>query len=420
MPDDIEIRVLRQRSLGSARTVLAPLTGSEPVRSLYFHVPFCAHKCHYCDFYSIVDRQDRQAEFTDRLCRELDALAPLAGPLDTIFVGGGTPTLLAPHLWEQILERLADRFDLATIREGTGEFTIEANPETVTPELMRTLAAGGVNRVSVGAQSYDKRHLITLERRHDPANVARAVELARAAGIARQSVDLIFAIPGQTLEDWANDLARALALGTEHISCYALTYEPGTAMTARMARGEFAPADHDLEADLYEHTVTAVRAAGLERYEVSNFARPGAECRHNMAYWRQHDWLAAGPSASGNMGGHRWKNVPRLDEYLEGEDAGFARIVEHEPPEPRRNLAEWIMTGVRLSEGLDRAALRARAEAIEPAAVDRLDRALAGHDSHGWISDDADRLRLTDAGFLFADRVAADLMACLDPAHSLG
>ncbi len=412
MPDHIDIRVPRQRSLGSARPVVdaAPTHGA---RSLYVHVPFCAHKCHYCDFYSIVDRQDRQDAFTDRLERELAALAPAAGPLETIFVGGGTPTLLRTDLWERVLRTLADRFDLAPIEAGWGEFSVEANPETVSPELMQTLAAGGVNRVSVGAQSYHAQHLRTLERWHDPANVARAIELARAAGIARQSVDLIFAIPGQSLDEWSRDLNTALALGTEHVSCYALTYEPGTAMTARMARGEFAPADPDHEADLYEHTVRTLRDAGLERYEVSNFARPGAACAHNLAYWRQRDWLAAGPSASGHLAGHRWKNVPRLDEYLAGDDDGFATIVEHEPANAERNLAEWIMTGVRLAEGLDEPALMDRAGLVETGAPRRLSRQLAEHRGAGWI--EPDRLVLTDSGFLFADRVAADLMGCLRP-----
>lgn len=413
MPDDIEIRVLRQRPTGSARSFLAAAPGP-PARSLYLHIPFCAHKCHYCDFYSIVDRADRQAAFTARLIAELGAIAPLAGPLETIFVGGGTPTLLAPPLWADLLTALDHHFDLSPIRSG-GEFSVEANPETVTAELLGVLAAGGVNRVSIGAQSYNARHLKTLERWHDPANVQRAVELARAAGITRQSVDFIFAIPGQTPAEWAADLDRALALGTEHISCYALTYEPGTAMTARMARGEFAPADPDLEADLYEQTIATLASAGLQRYEVSNFARPGAECRHNLAYWRQERWLAAGPSASGHFAGHRWKNVPRLEEYLEGSDAGFAPVIDHEPPDPRRALAEWVMTGIRLREGLDRRTLLDRAKALDPDAPGRLQRAAGGFAARGWLEDPShDRWRLTGPGFLFADRVAADLMGCLE------
>jgi len=409
MPDDTDIRVLRQRAAESARNFLQPLAERRNVRSLYVHIPFCAHKCHYCDFYSIVDRDDRQRAFTDRLIAELAALAPLAAPLDTLFVGGGTPTLLAPAHWQRLLRTLHDRYELAP----GFEFTVEANPETVTPELLDVLRAGAVNRLSMGAQSFDPRHLKTLERWHDPDNVERAASLARAAGITRLSVDLIFAIPGQTPDDWASDLARALALGTEHLSCYALTYEPGTAMTARLARGEFERADPDREADLYDQTLDTLRAHGLDRYEVSNFARPGAECRHNLAYWRQHDWLAAGPSASGHVAGHLWKNVPRLDEYMETSDAGFAPVIDHEPPDPRRALAERLMLGIRLREGLDAADIRERAHKLDPASPARLAAAADACRAHGWLAPDPDPWRLTDAGFLFADRVARDLMAAL-------
>ncbi|QYU68363.1 coproporphyrinogen III oxidase family protein [Leptolyngbya sp. 15MV] len=208
------------------------------VRSLYIHIPFCFHKCHYCDFYSFVDTQDRQGPMVDRLVRELSAQAPWTRGevLETVFVGGGTPSLLRPELWERLLGAMH-----AVLRFGQQtEFTVECNPETVTPELMAVLRSGGVNRVSIGAQSFEARHLRTLERWHDPENVARAIELARRAGIERQSVDLIYAIPGQTLDDWARDLERTLALGTTHVSCYNLTYEPNTAMAVRLRRGEFA------------------------------------------------------------------------------------------------------------------------------------------------------------------------------------
>src|SRR5690606_26072295 len=238
-------------------------------RSLYLHIPFCFHKCHYCDFYSIVDNRDRQEAFAARLGRELVALAPLAAPqpLRTIFVGGGTPTLLRRDLWEGLLKVLADNYDLAEIRAGRGEFTVECNPETATPELMATLRQGGVNRLSVGAQSFDPRHPKTLERWHDPAHVGRAPELARGAGVERTSLDLSLAMPGQTLAEWGEDLRRGVELGVDHMSCYSLTYEPNTAMTKRMQRGDFAPADEDLEADMYELTVETLGAAGLERYE---------------------------------------------------------------------------------------------------------------------------------------------------------
>lgn len=405
--------------LRSAREFLAAARPSSPVRSLYIHVPFCFHKCHYCDFYSIVDTQERQGAFVDRLVRELRALAPLAAsaPLDTLFVGGGTPTLLRVELWEHLLRELPREFDLSRVRAGGGEFTVEANPETLTPELAGVLRAGGVNRVSMGAQSFDPRHLKTLERWHDPQSVPRALDAARGAGIARVSMDLIFAIPGQTLEDWGADLARALALGTDHLSCYNLTYEPGTAMTARQRRGEFPPPDEDLEVEMYRLTLGTLRAAGLDRYEVSNYARPGQECTHNLAYWRQHDWLAAGPSASGHVAGHRWKNAPRLDDYLRGDDAGFAPVVDHEPPDAARAVRERIMTGLRLREGLDGAEVLARAGDVLPAgatgAISDLRRVAARLGARGWLVDENGRWRLTDDGMLFADRAAADLMACV-------
>ncbi|MDX2017518.1 MAG: radical SAM family heme chaperone HemW, partial [Planctomycetota bacterium] len=374
MPDARSIPLSQGSPVVSARSFLAAVAPASPARSLYIHVPFCFHKCHYCDFYSIVDTRDRQEAFTDRLIRELIAQAPLAhgphntpAPLRTIFVGGGTPSLLRPDLWQRILTTLHAHYDLSLMpasTQGDGEFTVECNPETVTPELLAILRAGGVNRVSIGAQSFNPAHLKTLERWHDPENVPKALELARATGIARQSIDLIYAIPGQTLADLERDLARALTLGTTHLSAYSLTYEPNTAMTARKNRGEFAPIDEDLDADMAELVFTTLRAAGLDRYEISNFARPGDESRHNLAYWRQEFWLACGPSASGHIAGHRWKNVPRLDDYLSMDDAGFTAARDHEPPDPRRALSERLMTGLRLREGLPLAEIEPAARAL--------------------------------------------------------
>jgi oxygen-independent coproporphyrinogen-3 oxidase len=424
MRQNTPISLPRQRTRGTAA---APLEGAglpraggpDPARSLYIHVPFCFHKCHYCDFYSLVDTRDRQEAFLARLIGELGAIAPWSGnvPLRTIFVGGGTPSLLRVELWERLLGALRGRFDLSQMGRGPGEFTVECNPETVTPELMRALAGGGVNRVSIGAQSFQPVHLKTLERWHDPANVGRAVELARAAGIPRQSVDLIFAIPGQTLEDWRRDLQAALALGVSHMSCYNLTYEAGTAMTARRDRGEFAPADEETEVAMYETTLAVLRGAGLARYEVSNYARPGDEARHNLVYWRQEPWLAAGPSASGHYAGHRWKNTPRLDDYLTVDDRGFAPIAEHEAPDPQRAVSERIMTGLRLAEGLPVSEVAERLGGVpgrNGTTLDGLRMVAAGYAGTGHLAPAADRWTLTDSGFLIADAIAADFMAALD------
>jgi oxygen-independent coproporphyrinogen-3 oxidase len=392
----------------------------QPIRSLYLHVPFCFHKCHYCDFYSFVDAQDRQEAYVEALAVELGALAAAAGrsqgtadrpTLDTVFVGGGTPTLLRVELWGRLLDVLRARFVLAR----DAEFTVECNPETATAELMKALARGGVNRLSIGAQSFQPAHLKTLERWHDPANVERALSLAGDAGIKRRSLDLIYAVPGQTLEDWRTDLDSALSLSpaVEHLSCYALTYEPGTAMTQRLRLGEFARADEALEARMFTLTVDVLRDHGLDRYEVSNFARPGAECRHNLAYWRQEQWLAAGPSASGHVAGCRWKNVPRISDWIAGVHAGggFSPIVDAEGPDAARALAEGIMTGLRLREGLEIGPIEdeARTLGVETTLL----RAAARHVRAGSLSADSGRWRLTDSGFLIADHVAGELMAAV-------
>lgn len=412
LPAGHPIRTL-QRSPAEQR---APLP-HQPVRSLYIHVPFCSHKCHYCDFYSLVDTQDRQDAFTHRLIRELHALAPLTQgqPLRTLFVGGGTPSMLRVDLWERILRVLADRFDWSDFRSGAAEFTVECNPESVTPELMQRLAAGGVNRVSMGAQSFERRHLKTLERTHNPENVARAIELARNAGIRRQSIDLIFGVPGQTLEDWRTDLDRAIALGTEHVSCYNLTYEPNTAMTARLKRGEFTPADEDVEVEMYELTRGVLAAAGMRRYEISNYAKPGCEARHNLAYWRQEQWLAAGPSASGHIAGWRWKNVARLDDYLNApSDDGLAPVVDVEAPDELRLLHETFWTGLRLAEGVDATPLLARCEAARPRARARLELLRDRLVGKEHLACDHGRWQLTDAGMLHADGIAVEIMAAID------
>ncbi|MEI7657677.1 MAG: radical SAM family heme chaperone HemW [Phycisphaerae bacterium] len=384
--------------------------------SLYIHVPFCFHKCHYCDFYSIVDTRDRQEPFVRRLLEELEALAPWARtPLETLFVGGGTPSLLSPALWRTLLRRLDELFGSGSMASRGGEFTVECNPETVTDELADTLATGGVTRVSMGAQSFNAAHLQTLERRHDPANVERALERVHGAGISRRSIDLIFGIPGQTMAHWLGDLDMACSLGTEHLSCYGLTYEQGTAMTARLERGDFAPMDDDLEADMFEATVDALERRGLPRYELSNFARPGAECRHNLVYWRQGNWLAAGPSASGHIDGLRWKNRPRLDDYLRETPDGTALIAEAEAPDGVRNLVEAMMTGLRLVEGVDAAAMLGRAGAIDAPRRDRLERWSRDMSRQGMLDDCDGRWRLTSTGMRLANRAILEAAEAIDP-----
>lgn len=370
------------------------------VRSVYLHVPFCVHKCHYCDFYSIVDSTDRTDAYVDRLLAEWDAArAFLAGPVRTIFAGGGTPTLLSPRQWARILGAL-DR------RAPDCEFTVEANPETVDDALARTLADGGVNRMSVGAQSFDHRHLLTLERRHDPSTVARCFDRARTAGIENVSLDLIFGVPGQTLAEWRADLDAALALAPDHLSCYALTYEPNTPLTVRMNAGAITRVDPDLEAAMYEETADRLSAAGYEHYEISNWARSGARCRHNLVYWMNEQWWPLGPSASGHAGGWRWKNVPRIGRYLE--DGPWPPITDAERLDDDGRVGEELMLGLRLVDGMPIARVEALLSRGQRGELRRATLARAGAD--GLLTDHGDRVRLTRRGLLVADSVIRDLL----------
>ncbi|MCA9289776.1 MAG: radical SAM family heme chaperone HemW [Phycisphaerales bacterium] len=370
------------------------------LRGAYLHVPFCFHKCHYCDFYSIVDNRDRQDAFVDRMTIELDAAADrFTRPLESIFVGGGTPTLLPPERWRRLFEAI----HRALPRDDRTEFSIEANPETVTDDLARTLAAGGVNRASIGAQSFDPRHLKTLERWHDPDNVGRSVRILRDAGITNVNIDLIFAIPGQTLAEWQFELDAALALDPTHLSCYGLTYEPNTAMTARLRAGRFEPASEDLEAAMYEMTLDRLADAGFEQYEISNWARPGRTCRHNLLYWRNEHWWPFGPAAAGHVAGRRWRNVPRLGDYL---DVGpLPPITDVEHLDRRGRVGEQLMLGFRLREGIAESSLHEwladapdRRATVDGALRDGL---LERHDG---------AVRFTRRGMLVADSVLSDLV----------
>jgi len=401
--------ILPRRAVASARS-------DEPIRGLYLHIPFCFHKCHYCDFYSIVDRHDRQAAFVERMTDELHAVSRAAGQatrLETLFVGGGTPTLLHPDLWRRLLDALHATFDLTHLLE----WTVEANPETVTPELLDVLVAGGVNRLSIGAQTFNPDHLQTLERWHEPQSVRRAVDQAHKTGLYNLNLDLIFAIPGQSLADWEADLDAALALAPAHLSCYALTYEPHTPLTARMQRGRITPADEQLEAEMYERTIDRLTAAGFEHYEVSNFARktppagepevtetPGSRrCRHNRLYWLNGQWLAVGPSASGHVAGRRWKNRPHLGRYLASQ--GGAPVVPDsiEQLDPDGSFGEQLMLRLRLIDGVPLGWLEPRLDRRRSEAIDAFV-------SDGLLQRTADRLRLTRRGLLIADSVLAELL----------
>ncbi|MBL9120491.1 MAG: radical SAM family heme chaperone HemW [Phycisphaerae bacterium] len=405
-----------ERGQTAAEALRRVAPGSARVRGVYVHVPFCFHKCHYCDFYSFVDREDRQPAYVHRLLREADAgraAGVLDGPIETVFVGGGTPTFLRPELLRALLTGLAERLPLQPVTRGPDgrpvaglEWTVEANPETVTDEVAEILVSSGVNRVSVGVQSFHPAHLKTLERWHDPASVGRAVERLRRAGIRRLNLDLIFGIPGSTLAEWSSDLDRALELGPDHLSCYGLTYEPNTAMTKRLELKQFEACDEDLEAAMYECTLDRLEAAGFEQYEISNFAKPGEACRHNLLYWHNADWWSLGPSGSAHVQGVRWKNVPRLSAWLASESA-TSPIQDLEKVDEETRAGEILMLGLRLREGLPQSTVDRCCQG--PRGAER-QAALAAALERGLMERVADRLRFTRAGLLLADEVLAEVV----------
>ena len=394
-------------------------------------MPFCFHKCHYCDFFSLVEpegRPSRQLVFTDALIAEMQhqARAYLPRPT-TVFVGGGTPTLLRVELWEKLL----DAMHRTGVLDHVTEFTVEANPETVSPELIRVLVDGGVNRLSMGAQSFNPAHLKTLERWHDPDTIRKAMGLARDAGITNLNLDLIFAIPDQTLDELNHDLTRALQLQPTHLSCYSLIFEPNTPLTQKLKLGRISAVGEETERAMYDRVMHRLEAEGYEHYEISNWALRASGighrvsesvtdstssdtrnpipdtrsnlCHHNLAYWHNHNWLGLGPAAASHVDGHRWKNEAHLGRYIDRSPT--PPTTDHEQLAPRRRLGEQLMLGLRLREGLALDWLDAHLEADDPRqqTIDEL------IDLH-MLEKTATHLRLTRQGLFLADSVIAKLL----------
>jgi oxygen-independent coproporphyrinogen-3 oxidase len=375
-------------------------------RALYVHVPFCATKCSYCDFYSLPGgRRGREpAEYLDALDRELAARAPEGFAPETIFVGGGTPTILEPDELRRLGAIVRSRCDLSRVRE----WTVEANPGTLDGARIDALLSCGVDRVSMGVQSFDDRVLRSVGRIHDAATARRAVADLRAAGVPRISVDLLFAVPGQGADVFARDLDEAVALGTGHLSCYALLYEEGTTMLARERRGLVRREPEDLEREMLLSGRRRLREAGFRAYEISNFARPGQECLHNLVYWRNGPYLGVGVAAASYLGGERSSNVRDLRAWLDGVAAGRSPVVEKERLDARGVLGETVMLGLRLDEGVRWDDLAARtgldARSLYAPITERLAAA-------GLVAADADGFVLTEEGVPVADGVIGEFLA---------
>ncbi|MDP9172607.1 MAG: radical SAM family heme chaperone HemW [Planctomycetota bacterium] len=384
------------------------------VRGLYVHVPFCFHKCHYCDFYSITRQTpERMDRFVDLVLREADywirnnATDRPGGPViqpRTIFFGGGTPSLLSVEQMERLLVGLGARFDLSSC----DEWTMEANPATVSLEYCQMVKSRGVNRMSLGAQSFDRAELDLLERHHDPEDVPASLRLAREAGFERLNVDLIYAVPGQTLERWMASLESAIELGTEHLSCYGLTYEPNTPLAVRKRLGQFRAAAPELEIEMMRATRRRLGDAGLGAYEISNYSKPGAECQHNLLYWNGGDYIGLGPSAASHVQGWRWRNRPHLGEWESAIERGNLPAIEVERLSARHRAGELAMLSLRLSRGL------VFGEFAERTGFDALEifrEPIAQLSSHGLIEVTDLGIFLGERGLAVADGIAGEFLA---------
>jgi oxygen-independent coproporphyrinogen-3 oxidase len=384
------------------------MTTPPDVQALYVHVPFCRVRCGYCDFFSELYRPAVVEPFLEALSKELAAHTARWKPrLNTIFVGGGTPTMLPAEPLQRLLESCT-----TAAPNDSAEFTVEANPATIDAQKAAVLAAVGVNRASMGAQSFNPAELSVLERTHRPQQVRETMAICRSAGVRSISLDLIFAIPGQDLDSWLASLDQAIALEPEHISCYGLTYEPGTRLHARLAAGEVTAVDPDLEADMYEAAIDRLAAAGFAQYEISNFARPGQQCRHNLVYWRNEPYIGAGPSAAGYVGGERYKNVADVSEYVRRVVTGADPRAETERLSMEKSAGETTMLALRTTEGLNRARFAERFGQDPVAWFGQRDggRAITQNVAEGLLELTPEAMRLTRRGMLLANKVMADFL----------
>lgn len=371
---------------------------------LYLHIPFCRTRCHFCAFTLRIHREDRAQRYLRALDTEItlhDKRRTLAGRrLDTVYFGGGTPTALAAEQLVAILDRVRTTFAL----RSDPEVTVEAHPDTVTEEGLRRLADAGFTRISFGAQSMNDAELLHIGRRTSGDRTRDAVLMARAAGFTNINLDLIYGVPEQTLDGWLATLDDVLELEPAHVSCYALTVEEKTRLHLDVRRGDRAEPDTALQNDMEDAAAARLAASGLTRYEISNYARPGFACRHNLLYWQGEDYLGLGPGAQSYLEGRRFGNVESVEDYDRMLEEGRLPIAASELLGEERRRREQIVFGLRLIEGVDRALLRQGSpDRTWQQALDRLTR-------RGWLEERDGRVRLTDEGRRFADSVAVELI----------
>lgn len=373
---------------------------------LYIHIPFCKQKCVYCDFYSLSGNESRMDDYTDALCAHLLETAPFAAghSVDTVYFGGGTPSYLGEKRLVKLLKIISKKYHVAK----DAEITLEANPDSAGDwKTLKALRKAGVNRLSLGMQSACDAELQKIGRVHTMAQVRAAVEAARRARIENLSLDLIYGLPGQTLEQWQKNLAAAVDLAPEHLSCYGLKVEEGTPLFARRETAGL-PGD-EAQADMYLHTVDYLACHGYQQYEISNFARTGRESRHNLKYWLLEEYAGFGPGAHSDFGGVRYAYERDLERYIRGVKKHTPMLSESERIPPLDRDTEWVMLGLRTVRGLDprefETRFRRRFSCFLPF--------LTQCQQAGYAVQEEGRWHLTPRGFLVSNQIIGGMLDAL-------
>lgn len=373
---------------------------------LYIHIPYCIHKCGYCDFNSHPIKQDEMDHYIDALVVEMRHYAKIytnTNIIKTIFLGGGTPTTLNPFQLERILKECVNEFTIAS----NAEITIEANPATVGIELMKSIRTIGYNRISIGVQSFDKAELKLLDRAHGPKEIHSTVDCARKAGFDNLSLDLMFAVPNQSLSSWENNLTKALEKNPEHLSTYNLTIEQGTAFSKLQSNGKLIMPEDGHQLELYKKTIEHLTKKGFHHYEISNFARRGKECKHNITYWENKNTLGLGAGASSYMNGTRFKNINLPAHYIRQVKEKKIAVEHSETLELRQAMGETIMLGLRLLQGISIHQFEKR---FQISFIKLFRNIISALKEKELVIIEKDYLRLSQKGLFWADSVTLEFI----------
>jgi oxygen-independent coproporphyrinogen-3 oxidase len=372
---------------------------------LYLHLPFCIQKCRYCDFSSWAGSEDLKTPYINALLSELEFYKAEQNnfTVNTIFMGGGTPTLFDGEILVQLLEKCREIFHVAE----NAEISIECNPGTADAPKLEILRKGGFNRLSIGLQAWQDHHLAKLGRIHNSFQFKETVEWAKQAGFSNISADVIFGLPGQTWEEWRQTLEKAVETGINHLSAYSLKIEEGTVFYKWQQQGKLKEMDDGEERDLYHKGVSLLQQMGFNQYEISNFALPGWECRHNLNYWRNGEYIGCGCSAHSCYKSARWGNVPGIVQYIERMQSGLSVVDSHEGIDKETEIFETLMLGLRLNEGINKKAFQQR---FGFSINERYEEAIKELKSQGLLMEGEHTLYCTPLGFDFQNRIALAFM----------